>query len=69
MTIPAQKLDGWLSGAGFTERSILGVEDSPPTIDDTRMVVVATRRLGQPLSHHRCPDQPTLGSPSAEERH
>ncbi|MCH7584991.1 MAG: methyltransferase domain-containing protein [Acidobacteria bacterium] len=40
-TIP--ELDGWLSGAGFTERSFLGVGDSPPTIDDTRMVVVATR--------------------------
>lgn len=40
-TIP--EFDRWLAGAGFSERRYLGGGDSPPTIDDMRLVVVASR--------------------------
>lgn len=40
-TIP--ELDMWLADAGFSERRFLGgAGESPPTVDDHRMVVIAT---------------------------
>lgn len=39
-TIP--ELDRWLADAGFSERRFLGSGESPPTVDDLRMVVIAT---------------------------
>lgn len=39
-TIP--EFDQWLAAAGFVDREYLGGDRSPPTIDDMRLVVVAT---------------------------
>lgn len=40
-TIP--EFDQWLNAVGFVDREYFGVDRSPPTIDDMRLVVVATR--------------------------
>lgn len=40
-TIP--EFDLWLTAAGFVDREYFGEDRSPPTIDDMRLVVVATR--------------------------
>lgn len=40
-TIP--ELEEWLTAAGFTNREYFGRDRSAPTIDDPRLVVVATR--------------------------
>lgn len=41
LTIP--EFDRWLTAAGFTNREYFGSDRSAPTIDDVRLVVVATR--------------------------
>ncbi|HZD21801.1 MAG TPA: methyltransferase domain-containing protein [Acidimicrobiia bacterium] len=40
-TIP--EFDRWLDAAGFGDREYFGRDRSPPTIDDFRLVIVATR--------------------------
>lgn len=40
-TIP--EFEQWLTAAGFSDREYLGGDRSPPTIDDVRIVVVATQ--------------------------
>jgi SAM-dependent methyltransferase len=40
-TIP--EFEQWLTAAGFVDREYYGADRSPPTIDDLRLVVVATR--------------------------
>lgn len=40
-TIP--EFERWLTAAGFVDMEYFGREQSPPTVDDVRVVVVATR--------------------------